>query len=90
MFVVVYLCYAKKHIIIPQNFILGLSQQSLNNVGKNRNKKFVMFWSKNAVRNEIPDLNYIPNFNCDISAIFPPVGRNEACFIGQIKYFFGE
>lgn len=90
MFVVVFLCGAKKHIIVPQTFISGLSQQSLNNDGKNRNRKYLVFWSESAICNEIPNLNYTPNFESNISDIFPPVGRNEACYFAHIKYFFGK
>lgn len=92
MFAVVFLCDAKKHIIIPQEFIFGVSQQSLNNVGKNRNRKYLVFWSKQAVcaGSEIPDSKYKPNFSLNVSKTFPPVGRDQACFIAQTKYYFGK
>lgn len=90
MFVVVFLCDAKKHIIVPQNFIFGLSQQSLNNNGRNRNHKFLIFYSENALCGEIPNSEYPANFSLNVSDIFPPTGRNEACYSAQIKYFFGK
>lgn len=92
MFVVVFLSDAKKHIIVPQEFVFGLSQQSLNNVGKNRNRQFLVFWSKKAVcaGSEIPDSKYKPNFGANVSKTFPPIGRDEACFTAQIKYFYGK
>lgn len=85
MFAVVFLCDAKKHIIVPQKFIFGLSQQSLNNNGKNRNRKFLIFWSENALRGEIPDPDYLPNFALNLSDNIPPIGRKEACYVAQIK-----
>lgn len=85
MFAVIFLCEPKVHIIVPQSFIYGLSQQVLFNYGKNRNKKYLVFWSKRG--NE--DLNTIPNFELNICERFPP-RQDEACYIGKIKYFYGK
>lgn len=91
MYVVVFLCDAKKHIVVPQKFIFALSQQYLNNYGRQRTRKFLVFWSNKAFFcDEIPDLNYKPNFSLNVSSTYPPDGRDEACYIGQIKYFFGK
>lgn len=87
MYVVVFLVDAKKHIVVPQQFIFGLSQQNLNNYGKSK-RKFLIFWSKQVCENGL-DNNTVPNFALDISLHYPPA-QNETCYIGQIKYFFGE
>lgn len=89
MFVVVYLCEPKVHIIVPQSFIFGLSQQALNNYGKRRSKKYLIFWSKKAFNGEIPAIDYTPNFALNVCSTFPPP-RDEACFIGKTKYFYGK
>lgn len=91
MFVVVFLCDARKNIVVPQSFIFGLSQQLLNNYGRSRSRKFLIFWSKNAIigDNDEPMLNFTPNFALNVSATFPPE-RDECCYIGQIRYFFGK
>lgn len=90
MFVVVFLLEAKKRIVVPQQFISGLSQQSLNNYGRQRCKTFKVFWSKKAISgdDEEPISDYIPNFNLNEVSTFPPE-EDEACYKGQIKYFFG-
>lgn len=92
MFVVVYLCEAKKHIVVPQTFIFELSQQNLNNYGRQRLKKFLVFWSKKAFvgEDEMPMPDYTPNFGLNVSSTYPPEGIEESCYIGQIKYFFGK
>lgn len=92
MFVVVYLCEAKKHIVVPQTFIFELSQQNLNNYGRQRLKKFLVFWSKKALvgEDEMPMPDYTPNFGLNVSSTYPPEGIEESCYIGQIKYFFGK
>lgn len=95
MFVVVYLCDAKINIVVPQKFVFGLSQQNLNNYGRQRNKKYLVFWSKKAIQkvgdDEVPMLNYTADFSLNVSSTFPPPnGRDEACYIGQTKYFFGK
>lgn len=90
MFVVVYLIDAEQHLIVPQEFIFGLSQQSLNNNGKNRNRKFLVFWSKKALCGEIPNSKYKPNFRLNVHRFFPPIDRDEACYVAKIKHFYGK
>lgn len=87
MYAVIFLVDAKKHIVVPQKFISGLSQQNLNNYGKSK-RKFLIFWSKEVCENGLNDSTN-PNFELTISSQHPPV-QNETCYIGQIKYFFGE
>lgn len=81
MYTVVYLIDAQKHIVVPKIFIFGLSQQFLDNYGKNRNEKHLVFFSKNEV--------LAPNFSANLSKNFPP-NQDEVCYVEQIKYFFGE
>lgn len=88
MFVVIFLVDAQKHIVVPQKFISGLSQQSLNNYGKKRSTKFKVFWSKKANFDD-PTSDCTPNFGLAVSLTFPPE-EDEACYYGQIKYFYGE
>lgn len=92
MYVVVFLCDVNEHIVVPQKFVLGLSQQSLNNYGRQRQRKFLVFWSKKALDDvdEIFMSNYEPNFDVNLSYTYPPEGRDEACYSAQIKYFFGK
>lgn len=42
MFVVVFLVDPKVHIVVAEEFIFNLSQQSLKNVGKNSNFKYTV------------------------------------------------
>lgn len=87
MFVVVLLVDAKEHIIIPEEFIFGLDEQSLKNVGKNPHFRYKVFWT--PLNDEgIPVAGYVPNFNLDKSTTFPPVGK--ACYVGRIKKFFSK
>lgn len=89
MFVVVFLVDAKKHIVVPQKFVFGLSQQNLNNYGKSK-RKFLIFWSKEVCQNgSMENTNVMPNFGLNISSLYPPT-QNQTCYIGQLKYFFGE
>lgn len=89
MFVVVYLCEPKVNIVVPQKFIYGLSQQNLNNYGKKRYQKYLIFWSKKALIGDVPDLSYAPNFESNVCTSYPPP-EDEACFFGKIKYFYGK
>lgn len=87
MYAVIFLVDAKKHIVVPQEFIFGLSQQNLNNYGRNK-RKFLIFWSKEVCENGAVT-NANPNFALNVCSHYPPAG-NETCYIGQIKYFYGE
>lgn len=87
MFAVVYLVDAKKHIVVPQKFIYGLSEQNLYNYGKNK-RQYLLYWSK-TLSNDPAAENCTPNFSLNISSSYPPL-QNQTCFIIQIKYFFGK
>lgn len=83
MFVIVYLKDAKKQIIIPQEWIMDLDQEALNNQGKNSNQNRRIFYSR--IGNQVA-----PNFNLVLSKEFPPFEINETCYIGRIKRFCGK
>lgn len=89
MFVVVFLVDPKVHVIVPEEFIFNLDEQSLKNVGKNGNFKYKVFYAENCIdENGIQNYECVPNFNLADCIEFPPVG--EACYIGKLKRFFSE
>lgn len=89
MYAVIYLTDFNTHIVVPKNFIYGLSQQNLDNYGKNRNVQHLVFYSKEVCENGLNSSNNIsPKFNLDKSTQYPP-DCDETCYKGQIKYFFG-
>lgn len=90
MFVLVYLVDAKQHIIIPQEWILALDQEILNNNGKNSNQNRRVFWSIEAINRQITDEIIPPNFHLPVSTVFPPTqNTSETCYIARIKRFCG-
>lgn len=87
MLVVVYLVLPKKNIIIPQEWIMSLSQETLNNIGKASYQNRRIFWSNVGVDPDgIPDSSITPNFQQPISMAFPP-SNNEACYIARVKCY---
>lgn len=87
MLVVVYLVSVKKNIIIPQEWIMALTQETLNNIGKASYQNRRIFWSNIGVDSGgIPDTSITPNFNRNISLAFPPLS-DEACYIARVKYY---
>lgn len=93
LYVVVQLLEPKQRIIIPENFIFDLCEQSLKNVGRNSNHRYLIYWSKNAIADgtNVPDINVEPNFGLPLSKVYPPEnGLNESCYIAQLKYFYSE
>lgn len=90
MLVVVYLVDAKMHVIIPQNWIMGLTQENLNNFGKASYQTRRVFWSKNETNHEtIPGDSIVPNFHLPLCNIFPPL-TSEACYIARVKRYCCE
>lgn len=88
MLVVVYLIAAKKNIIIPQEWIMSLSQETLNNIGKASYKNRRIYWSNIGVNDDgIPDVTIAPNFDLNISLVFPP--ESEACYVARVKCYCG-
>lgn len=89
MFVVVFLVDSKKHIIVPEEFVFDLDEESLKNKGKNPNFRYTVFWSENALdENGIPRAEYVPDFNLVKVIDFPPIG--DACYLGQVKKFYSK
>lgn len=89
MFVVVFLTDVKKHIIVPEQFIFGLDEERLKNIGRNSNFQYKIFWSENAIdENGVPNAEYLPNFALPKCTTFPPV--DDACYVGKLKKFFSE
>lgn len=87
MLVVVYLISPKKNIIIPQEWIMSLSQETLNNIGKASYQNRRIFWTKIGIDPDgIPDSSIEPNFLRPISLEFPPSG-DEACYIARVKCY---
>lgn len=87
MLAVVYLVAAKKCFIIPQEWIMALSQETLNNIGKASYQSRHIFWSNVGVdTEEIPDTTIAPNFSRTICSIFPPT-ENEVCYIVRVKCY---
>lgn len=85
MFVVVYLLKPGVRIIIPENFVHDLCEQTLKNIGRNSNHKYLIYWSKNVNGDGICQ----PNFGAPLSDHYPPQNDAiEACYIAQLKYFF--
>lgn len=92
MYAVVYLCDCdcKIQIVVPKQFIRALSQQNLDNYGKNRNVSYVIYYNKEVCENGLDSAhNVMPKFDLDKSTQYPPV-NDETCYNAQIKYFFGE
>lgn len=87
MLVVCYLIAAKKCIIIPQEWIMGISQETLNNIGKASYQNRRIFWSNVGVdSDEIPDTTITPNFGRNICSIFPST-ENEVCYVARVKCY---
>lgn len=90
MYAVVYLTECKTHIVVLKQFIRGLSQQCLDNYGKNRNVSYLVFYSKEVCENGLNQNDTVsPKFDLATSSQYPP-DDDETCYIGHIKYFFGE
>lgn len=87
-YVVVYLTDCKTQIVVPKPFIRGLSQQNLDNYGKNRNVSYKIFYSKQVCENGV-NQDVAPKFNLNTSNQYPPES-DETCYKGQIRYIFGE
>lgn len=90
MLVVVYLVDAKKNVIIPQNWVMGLNQENLNNFGKATYQIRRIFWSENGIDGEsIPDDSIEPNFHLPLANVFPPL-TGDACYLARVKRYCCE
>lgn len=94
MLVVLYLVDAKKHIIVPQEWVMALDQEVLNNNGKNCNQNRLVYWSSVGINKDdmTPiDVAIVPNFSSPISTCFPPPSDTiGTCYIARIKRFCGK
>ncbi|XP_055325715.1 uncharacterized protein LOC129579588 [Sitodiplosis mosellana] len=87
MLAVVYIVALKTHIIIPQEWIMSLTQETLNNIGKASYQNRRIFWSNTNVDDDgIPDVTIKPNFQRNIASTFPP-DSDDACYIGRVKWY---
>lgn len=91
MLVIVYLVHAKEQVIIPQEWIMNLDQERLNNSGKNSTQDRRIYWSNSITTNDnLNDASVIvPNFHLPESKVFPP-NTDEACYIARINRFCGK
>lgn len=90
MLVVVYLINQKKNLIIPQQWIFGLSQEKLNNLGKVSYRNQRIYWTNRGQNSDgIPDETIMPNFHLPLSNIFPPQA-DETCYIARVKRYCCE
>lgn len=93
MFVVVHLIEAKKRIIVPEKFILGVSEQSLKNYGTNSNRTHTVYWSKVAYGEEksAPDDTCETDFRLAKSKIHPPKDDLiETCYDARLLYYYSK
>lgn len=92
MLVVVYLMDARKNIIVPQEWIRGLNQESLNNIGKASYQNRRIFWSNHALScNATTYESVSPNFRLPLSKVFPPPENvNETCYIARVRRYCCE
>lgn len=95
MFVVVYLCDAKKHTIIPEEFVYILNQKSLKNCGVNSNQNrriyFSSEWFREYEQKLSPKREYEPKFDLDITNVYPlPNDLIETCFVARLYCFEGK
>lgn len=89
MFVVVFLLEPKQHIVVPENHIYDLDEESLKNIGRNGNFQYKIFYSKRAIDDSgVPDCAYTPDFNLPKSTTFPPA--QSGCYVGKLKKFFSK
>lgn len=90
MFVVVFLTKVKKRIVIPEQWIFDLNQQSLKNYGVNSNRNVLIFWSNSAKdADNRPDVSYAPNFTAPFSNAYPPL-HDQACYLARLYFYRGE
>lgn len=83
--VVVFLTNVKKHIIVPENYVYGLSIKAVKNHGKNSCRDYLIYWADECIEGEFyPD----PNSNAVESSIFPVQGG--AWYHGRLIYFTGK
>lgn len=87
LYVVIQLLEPRKRIIIPESFIFNLCEQSLKNVGKNSNHRYLIYYSKSALGDETsaPDVNWAPNFQLPLCKVFPPFSEYKKYKLGIVS-----
>lgn len=92
--VVVLLIKPREHIIVPEGYILGLTdlEDDLKTWGANKTHDHLIFWSNNLLdENIVPDEAIAPDFTFARCEVFPPPAPSDAgCYIGRIKRFFSK
>lgn len=94
MYVTVYLTEAKKHTVIPHEYIYELVEVNLFNKGINTNQNRRVYFSKDvfdAFQNgENPNLLDFPaNFGTAIAKVYPlPNDLRSACYIARLVKFW--
>lgn len=74
MFAVVYLNDIKKYIIVVEEWLFDVDEESLKNNGNISGRNVHVFWSSIGVdENGIPDKKYEPKFHLPIANVFPPL-----------------
>lgn len=83
---VVYFSVAKKHLVVPRNWIYQSKKvlEKFVNNAINANQKHLCYWRNE--KNENGEPRGEPNFNAPISNEFS--SNNEMCFFGKVKRFF--
>lgn len=94
MYVTVYLRDAKKHTVIPYEYVYELVEENLFNKGINTNQNRLIFFSQDLFdsfkRGENPNLlDFPPNFNCPVEKVYPlPDDMRSACFVARLIKFW--
>lgn len=89
MFVVVLIKSLKRYVVVPEEWVFDINEQSLKNNGVNRNRNVLMFWSENGIGNDNePDHEYKPNFTLKKETVFPPPD-GQGCYIVRMIHFYG-
>lgn len=96
MYVTVYLSEAKKHTVIPQDYIYELVEVNLFNKGINTNQNRRIYFSQDVFdsfqNGENPNLlDFPPNFGRPTAKVYPlPSDLRSACYIARLIKFWCE
>lgn len=83
--VVVFLTKVRKHIIIPEEYILGFNVNALKNFGNNSCRDQLVFWSDECIEGELyPE----PNPDASISENWP--AGSGAWYHARTIYYTGK
>lgn len=94
MFVTVYLVDAKKHTVVPEEFIYDLHKINLCNYGCNQNQNRRIYFSKDVFDSLCREENRLllePKFGLGLINKYPmPNDMQETCYRARINKFWGE